>query len=107
MTQEKPKAWGLARYTVQDGEGEAREIRLMGRDRWAFEMLIRAGSRGITAIEMNGPRLHAYALHSALSDNRQHAHDVARTLALAKLAEVCATAGFPPLADLAREGGAQ
>jgi hypothetical protein len=60
MTQEKPKAWGLARYTVQDGEGEAREIRLMGRDRWALEMLIRAGSRGITAIEMNGPRLHAY-----------------------------------------------
>lgn len=60
MTQEKLKRWGRAIYSVQDGEGEAREIQLMGRDRWALEMLIQAGSRGLTAIEMNGPRLHAY-----------------------------------------------
>lgn len=58
MTQDKPKRWGRAIYTVNDGE--PREIVLMGRDRWALEMLMLAGPRGITAIEMNGPRLHAY-----------------------------------------------
>lgn len=60
MTQEKPKRWGRAVYTVQDSDKETREIILMGRDRWALEMLILAGPRGLTAIEMNGPRLHAY-----------------------------------------------
>jgi hypothetical protein len=59
MTQDKTKRWGRAIYTVHDGE-ETREIVLMGRDRWALEMLMLAGARGITAIEMNGPRLHAY-----------------------------------------------
>lgn len=42
-----------------------------------------------------------YALHSADSDNRQHAHEVARALALGRLAEVCATAGFPLAPSLA------
>lgn len=60
MTQEKPRRWGPATYTVQDDPENPREIRLMGRDRWALEMLMLAGKRGITAIEMNGPRLHAY-----------------------------------------------
>ena len=60
MTQEKPKRWGLASYMVQDDPHQSREIRLMGRDRWALEMLMLAGPRGLTAIEMNGPRLHAY-----------------------------------------------
>ncbi len=57
---EKSKNWGLEAYTVEDSEGATRDITLMGRDRWALEMLIKAGPRGITAIEMNGPRLHAY-----------------------------------------------
>lgn len=38
-----------------------------------------------------------YALHSAESEDKATAHEVARTLALARLAEVCATAGFPPI----------
>lgn len=37
----------------------------------------------------------SYALHSALSPDRETAHDVARTLALAQLAAVCAYPGFP------------
>jgi hypothetical protein len=57
---EKLKTWGLAAYIVHDGGNDPREIQLMGRDRWALEMLMKAGPRGITAIEMNGPRLHAY-----------------------------------------------
>ncbi len=44
----------------------------------------------------------SYALHSALSPDRATAHDVARTLALARLAEVCALPGFPEVA----KGGA-
>lgn len=40
----------------------------------------------------------SYALHSALSDDRATAHDVARTLALSRLADVCAVPGFPPIA---------
>ena len=60
MSQENAKRCGRATYTVDDIEGESREIVLMGRDRWALEMLMLAGPRGITAIEMNGPRLHAY-----------------------------------------------
>lgn len=54
------KKWGIARFSVIAESGEAREIRLMGRDRWALEMLMQAGPRGLTAIELNGPRIHAY-----------------------------------------------
>ncbi len=38
----------------------------------------------------------SYALHTAQSDDRPMAHEVARSLALARLNEVCAFAGFPP-----------
>ncbi len=37
----------------------------------------------------------SYALHTAISDDRPVAHEVARSLALARLAEVCAFSGFP------------
>ncbi|MBL9050150.1 MAG: hypothetical protein JNK19_08575 [Tabrizicola sp.] len=40
----------------------------------------------------------AYALHSALSEDKATAHEVARTLALARLAEVCSFPGFPQVA---------
>lgn len=39
-----------------------------------------------------------YALHSALSEDKPTAHEVARTLALARLAEVCSFPGFPKVA---------
>jgi hypothetical protein len=47
----------------------------------------------------------SYALHSALSPDRATAHDVARTLALAQLAEVCAYPGFPKVAAPKAKGG--
>lgn len=59
MKQEKAKRWDRAVYTVHDGD-EAREIQLMGRDRWALELLIQAGPRGVTSYEINGPRTSAY-----------------------------------------------
>jgi len=59
------------------------------------------------AVGLDVQRRGTYALHSALSGNRQRAHEVARALALSKLAEVCATAGFPPSSDLAQAGSAK
>ncbi|MFP5481371.1 MAG: hypothetical protein ACLGIE_17045 [Alphaproteobacteria bacterium] len=40
----------------------------------------------------------AYALQSAAGEHKAQAHEVARTLALARLAEVCALPGFPEVA---------
>lgn len=37
----------------------------------------------------------SYALHTAQSDDRPIAHEVARSLALTRLAEVCASPGVP------------
>lgn len=45
----------------------------------------------------------SYALHTAQSDARPVAHEVARSLALARLAEVCASPGFP--SPFAAKGG--
>ena len=47
----------------------------------------------------------SYALHSALSQDRAAAHEAARALALSRLAEVCATAGFPAATTLPRPCG--
>ncbi len=35
-------------------------MELVGRDAWALQMLIRAGERGVTPIEVPGPRWSAY-----------------------------------------------
>lgn len=40
----------------------------------------------------------SYALHTALSEDKATAHEVARALALARLAEVCSFPGFPKVA---------
>ena len=61
------KPWPLAAYTVKDGE-EPRTICLQGRDRWALEMLMKVGAKGLTAIELNGPRIHAY-IHDLRHDH--------------------------------------
>lgn len=47
----------------------------------------------------------SYALHTALADNRAVAHEVARTLALARLREVCAFPGFPTVHLPGAKGG--
>ncbi|MBL9050152.1 MAG: hypothetical protein JNK19_08585 [Tabrizicola sp.] len=97
MTQEKPKRWGRAIYTVQEGEGQPREIALMGRDRWALEMLLQAGPRGITAIEMNGPRLHAYIFDlrhehglSIVREDEPHGGDFLKSKVARKTAQAVA-----------------
>ena len=56
----KSKPWCRAICAVQDRNCETREIEFRGRSRRAPELRILAGKRGMTAIEMNGPRLHAY-----------------------------------------------
>lgn len=56
----KHKAWGKARFIVTGDDGNARTITLQGRDRWTLETLMARGERGLTAIELNGPRIHAY-----------------------------------------------
>lgn len=87
----------------------------------AFELMIRAGGKPVAipiseAAALGFPERKAdnlpggvtwlavgtdlqgrgsYALHSAQSADRAHAHEAARALALAHLAEVCATVGFP------------
>ena len=75
------RPWALAAYTVQDGD-ESRTIALKGRDRWALEMLMKAGDRGLTAIELNGPRIHAYVFDlrhehglSIITENELHEGD--------------------------------
>jgi hypothetical protein len=52
--------WGKTQFTVRDTAQTARTILVQGRDRWALEILTEAGPRWVTAIEMNGPRLHAF-----------------------------------------------
>lgn len=54
------KMWGKAHFFVKDADGSTRTITVQGRDRWTLEKLIERGDRGLTAIELNGPRIHAY-----------------------------------------------
>lgn len=54
------KIWGKARFTVKSDDGTTRTIIVQGRDRWTLETLMARGERGLTAIELNGPRIHAY-----------------------------------------------
>lgn len=59
MTTER-KTWGKARFVVKGEDGCTRTITLQGRDRWTLETLMARGEHGLTAIELNGPRIHAY-----------------------------------------------
>lgn len=53
------------------------------------------GSVTWLAVGMDAEGRASYALHSAVSEARDMAHDAARSLALSRLAETCATRGFP------------
>lgn len=54
------KQWPERVFTVKDGDGIPRIITVKGRDRWALEHLIYAGTRGCTPIDRPGPRWSAY-----------------------------------------------
>ena len=60
--------WGKTQFTVQDTTDTARTIHVQGRDRWALECLIKAGSKGCSAIDHPGPRWSAYV------HDRRHEH---------------------------------
>lgn len=53
-------SWGKAPYTVKFDYGETLAIEVAGRDRWALEALIAAGSVGCTPIDTPGPRWSGY-----------------------------------------------
>lgn len=52
--------WAKAHFTVHNDDGTTREITVQGRDRWALECLINAGTKGCTPIDHPGPRWSAY-----------------------------------------------
>ncbi len=54
------KAWGAAPFTIVQESGEARNIIVSGRDRWALEALVLAGEIGCTPINTPGPRWSGY-----------------------------------------------
>lgn len=76
----KKTKWPIARFSVQEAEGESRVIHLKGRDRWALEKLIEAGPTGLTPREMNGPRVHAYVFdlrheHGLIIETERETHE--------------------------------
>ncbi len=53
-------SWGMALFKVHLSTGETLEVAVQGRDRWALEALISAGTKGCTSIDMPGPRWSGY-----------------------------------------------
>ncbi|MFT6296949.1 MAG: hypothetical protein ACJAWC_000287 [Yoonia sp.] len=53
-------AWPATTYTVQIADGLRFPITVSGRDRWALEELINAGTKGCTPIDNPAPRWSAY-----------------------------------------------
>lgn len=54
------KKWGIAPYTIKLNSGERFSITVSGRDKWALEELIKAGSKGCTPIHNPAPRWSGY-----------------------------------------------
>lgn len=52
--------WPARAFTIRDGAQDPRVVIVKGRDRWALENLLRAGSGGCTPIDHPGPRWSAY-----------------------------------------------
>jgi hypothetical protein len=53
-------SWNPARFRITKPCGSVHDIFVSGRDRWALESLITAGSKGCTPIDNPGPRWSAY-----------------------------------------------
>lgn len=54
------KQWSVAPYTIKLNSGERFNITVSGRDRWALEQLIEAGTKGCTPINNPAPRWSGY-----------------------------------------------
>jgi hypothetical protein len=48
--------WGKTPFTITNTDGTTRKIDIQGRDRWALECLIKAGTSGCTPLDHPGPR---------------------------------------------------
>lgn len=55
--------WGKALFATHLKNGKTRLIIVSGRDRWALECLIAAGSKGCTPIDTPGPRWSGYVFN--------------------------------------------
>ena len=60
MTNTAKVNWTYAPFTVLRSDGTQMQITVKGRNRWALECLISAGSKGCTPIDHPGPRWSAY-----------------------------------------------
>ena len=56
----RSNSWGAAPFQVRNATGPARLLSVSGRDRWALECLMAAGTNGCTPIETPGPRWSGY-----------------------------------------------
>ena len=52
--------WGLSPYQVACADGTFRQITVAGRNKWALEQLIEAGTQGCTPIDNPAPRWSGY-----------------------------------------------
>jgi hypothetical protein len=55
--------WADALYIVQTKNGDSFQVTVSGRDKWALETLINAGSKGCTPINNPAPRWAAYVFN--------------------------------------------
>ena len=55
--------WPNANYTIHDNLGVTFKVTVNGRDRWALDQLIIAGSIGCTPIQNPAPRWSAYVFN--------------------------------------------
>ena len=53
-------SWPDATFTVTKANGTEIHVAIGGRDRWALEQLIEAGTKGVTPIDNPAPRWGAY-----------------------------------------------
>lgn len=54
------RKWGKVKFLVERPNGFSLAIEVVGRNRWALEMLIAAGQRCCSPIEAPGPRWSGY-----------------------------------------------
>lgn len=63
MTFSKFNRWDKAQFCIHNGSDEAEFITVSGRDRWALECLVAAGSKGCTPLDTPGPRWSGYVFN--------------------------------------------
>lgn len=63
MTPSNTNRWEKAQFDIRSGSDELEFITVSGRDRWALECLVAAGSKGCTPIDTPGPRWSGYVFN--------------------------------------------